>query len=453
MMKRADIWRLWLLRLVAACLATLIAFGASQWLPQVIDTPHLGLNLRAKLLAERPDHVSDDVSLVRISDAALIGRPYSIPLDRAYLAEVIAATATYGPRLILVDFVFDRPTEPKKDIRLIETLDRIPTPVALAFLEGRAGGATGKAVNARIAACKQALLSGTTRCRDFQDTFIARTVLMNPNKALRGYGFPTLFESKESDVPGFVASYIPQSEPGGPCSLSDLAVHPDLQCRSSQGRLIAWQLPPKDSSRIFPVVDSPALLGIARKGPQLSCDPKMPKPVLPTEASLEEKLRTEQLYCRVVIIGGDFLGQDRHYTPISGAVDGKGGQQGDVAGFEIQAQAAQQQIDGRIWYEFDKTAMLILLFCSALFGICLRMLPLATRETKALLYAFFFFLFLADIALFSLSRYAIPGLSIILPSASAGFACFVAVFLSFFIVEWGQYNLRGALGFLKEMLT
>lgn len=447
--------RAWLLRLLSAALAVPIAYFIAIWLPQFIEAPHLALNVRAKLFAERAAEVSRDVSIVRITDEAVAGMPYSVPLDRAYLSEVILAAAAYGPRMIMIDFVFDRPTEVEKDIHLIETLNSITAPMGIAFLESRSSGAGETGERARIELCASKLRAGAPHCDSFQDTFIARTTLLSPVPHARAYGFPTVVESRESGADTFVATYIPQSAPGGPCSLSDLAGHDtaNFDCRHSPSRLIAWQLPPRGSSSLFHSVDSAALIGTPRAFPPLNCDPERSLTAKPKEMSAAEWLRTQQLYCRIIIIGGDFSFQDRHVTPISGALSGKHGRSGYVPGVEIQAQSIQQKLERRFWYEFSPSQTIAALFVCALVGASIRSFTFGVRETKFSIVLIFYYLVVLDVLMFVFPRQISPGLSIIIPSLAGGFACFVAAFLSFFIVEIGEQNHRRILRFLKEMLT
>lgn len=443
--------RRWFLRLVSAGLAVPIAYMVGVWIPQIIDAPHLALNVRAQWLAPRAAEVSQDVSLVRITDAALEGRPYVMPLDRDYLAEVIQATAAYGPRMILLDFVFDRPTEPDKDARFIEALNAIDTPIAFAVTETGVSGGRATMTRARMEACAATLHSGGA-CQSFQDDFIARTVLMNSAPRLRAYGFPTVLESRESDADDFIAAYIPPSAPGGPCSLSDLAAREgtNFDCERSESRLIAWLLPPKSSGIAFHSIDSTALLSAPRTQAPLNCDPRQPSPIQPDEVSAAEWLRTQQIHCRIVVLGGDLSFQDRHMTPISSIM---GGNDKYIAGLEIHAQAIQQNLDSRTWYEFKKYQVIIFLILCGIIGSFIREFKIGRVDTKFTIIIFFYLVVVLDIILFSMTKFIVPGLSIIIPSLVGAFTCFVSAFISFFLAEIGENDKNSNLSFLKDMLT
>lgn len=65
---------------------------------------------------------SDDIVIVAITDETIAAFPYRSPIDRQFLAELVATIDAASPRAIGLDLLLDQPTEPQKDERLREAL-------------------------------------------------------------------------------------------------------------------------------------------------------------------------------------------------------------------------------------------------------------------------------------------------------------------------------------------
>src|SRR5579883_634499 len=76
---------------------------------------------------------SDRIIIIGITEETLARLPYRSPIDRAFLAHLVAALAAAQPQAIGLDILFDRPTEPAKDLELRNVLESVPVPLVAAM--------------------------------------------------------------------------------------------------------------------------------------------------------------------------------------------------------------------------------------------------------------------------------------------------------------------------------
>jgi class 3 adenylate cyclase len=76
-----------------------------------------------------------NIVIVTITEETLEQFSARSPVDRQFLAELLGTIARHRPRAIGVDILFDQPTEPAKDARLKQTLEKISVPVVLSYLD------------------------------------------------------------------------------------------------------------------------------------------------------------------------------------------------------------------------------------------------------------------------------------------------------------------------------
>ena len=81
-----------------------------------------------------------NVVLVGVTDTALENFAYNAPLDRGFLADLLTALDAKHPRVIVLDYLFDQPTEKGKDDRLRKVLRSLKTPLVVSYFE--TGGLT-----------------------------------------------------------------------------------------------------------------------------------------------------------------------------------------------------------------------------------------------------------------------------------------------------------------------
>jgi adenylate cyclase len=121
-----PLWRL-VSAVAAVALAVLVALPiASRLDPIVGDLVVLGLSPPE---ATTP---AEAIVIVTITEDTLAAFPYRSPIDRGLLADLLLSLDAARPASIGLDILLDSPSEPDKDRRLSQVLDRVATPVVLA---------------------------------------------------------------------------------------------------------------------------------------------------------------------------------------------------------------------------------------------------------------------------------------------------------------------------------
>ena len=101
---------------VGATLAVIVGFLLSG-LAQGLD--HWSTDLQIATLSPRRPAQYPRIALIVITDRTLQDRPYTSPIDRQLIADLVERLDAAGAKVIGLDIVFDRPTEPSKDGKLI----------------------------------------------------------------------------------------------------------------------------------------------------------------------------------------------------------------------------------------------------------------------------------------------------------------------------------------------
>ncbi len=124
---------LWLPSAVGLVLLCAAIVFAPRMAPVGVLEGWLG-DVRVALLAPpAPPHPA--IAIVKIDSATLAKLGRRSPIDRLFLAKLIATIADAKPRAIGVDVLFDQPSEPAKDAALVAALHGIRVPVVLAWAE------------------------------------------------------------------------------------------------------------------------------------------------------------------------------------------------------------------------------------------------------------------------------------------------------------------------------
>ncbi len=295
--------------ILAACLLVLLGlFFVPAVAPALLRLEHWAADWRTAFLSDRLPSAHPHIAIVAITDETIGAYPYILPPDRGLLADIVTAADRAGARAIGLDFYFTKPTEKDKDDKLVAALQHAKDKLVLGVFEGRL----------------------RTKQLEYQDDFLKRV------GARVGY----LNLQPERD---YVVRYRAQPSPGARYrhSFSSLVAQtPGRQSGPAHDR-IAWLLPPADGGRTFVRIEAHKLLdgtpGVA-----------------------------DRLNGRVVLIGGEILSLDRHWTPLS-LVTGSG-----MTGIEVHAHMAAELIDGnRSYSELGGLQARIFLVLLAALGVLL----------------------------------------------------------------------------------
>ena len=346
----------WFGLIVCGIVAGLLSVWAFENVPEIIHVKHPDVNWRVNIFSSRPETTSKDLSIVAISDQDLKALPYVEPIDRAYLSELLTRIAKYKPRAIVLDIIFDRDTEPSKDLLFVETIKAISVPVILASrLDDEVDG-----------------VQAEENCQSPANLGAQCFLKLSGRKS----GYADLDESAEHDANSFTVTHIPAAVDGR-CSLSALIANPDCHKPSNIPTAIDWQLLPSDGKVNFNVFSPHDL---SDPGPSLSDilekdDCRQHRWTGPTKLSdvTPVALRANLIHCRTIVVGGILSGdKDRFSTPIRRVNGIDEVKERGIPGVLIHAAAAQQLIDGRILREFTKQEVIEAALFLGVIGALLR---------------------------------------------------------------------------------
>lgn len=115
-------------RLIAPVFIALLAIGFGILLGQRFEPAVADL-----VLAFQAPAPSERVVIVEVDEDTVAQLPARSPIDRTFLAELVAALDAKGPAVIGLDLLFTRPTLPEKDAALVSAIGAAQNPVILAF--------------------------------------------------------------------------------------------------------------------------------------------------------------------------------------------------------------------------------------------------------------------------------------------------------------------------------
>jgi CHASE2 domain-containing sensor protein len=277
--------------------------------PTLLRAEHWAADWRTAFLSDRLQGSHPRVAIIAITEDSLAGLPYILPVNRGYLADIVAAVDEAGATAIGLDFYFTRDTEKFPDEKLMATLQRAKDKLVVGVYED---------------ARRPAQLA-------YQLDFIKRSggragyidLVPDADHVVRYRSQPRAkaqYRESFSSVVAKVAGW-----PGG-------AV-PDR---------IAWLLPPRDGASTFVEVAAHKFLA----------------------APAEE--RAALVKNRAVFIGGKLFSLDRHWTPLSLITAG------GMSGVDIHAQMAAELIDTKRSYsELDPLRVRIFMAALACLGFLL----------------------------------------------------------------------------------
>jgi class 3 adenylate cyclase len=130
-------WRTLIVFVAVSLIAAAAAVAASHKIAVLSQLERIVQDIRtATMLPPAPQ--DPNVVIVAITEDTLKLFPYRSPVDRAFLAKLLASLDTKKPRAIGLDVLFDQPTEPTKDSLLKETMVALKTPLLVSYSDNRA---------------------------------------------------------------------------------------------------------------------------------------------------------------------------------------------------------------------------------------------------------------------------------------------------------------------------
>lgn len=261
-----------------------------------------------------------DIAIILINEESMAEYDYLSPVDRGLVATLLEGLDASNPRVIGLDFIYDRKSEDHKTQALIETLRTLGSPVVFGAIDRRVRGFRPENI-------------------EYQQNFIRES----------GRDAGHLFFAREQEklkigdqVVRFMGEDSPEP-PNLPSFAQLIAQKAGVPVWTPATPYISWQLPP-------PREDLFTLFSVPRHEPGSDADTILPPSWRP---ALEGK---------IVLVGGDFVARDKHLTPLSIA-DGS-----RMPGVMVHAQILGQLIDGREIKIIDWQSELILLTIVAFLG-------------------------------------------------------------------------------------
>ncbi|QIE54058.1 adenylate/guanylate cyclase domain-containing protein [Pikeienuella piscinae] len=275
----------------AAALSSAIVLFAFRSIPPLIALETQLNDIQRVLIAPREAAQDPRVTIVALTEETLVRFPYRSPVDRGYLARLMRALAEAGVRAVVLDILFDQPSEPAKDRALISAIRDFPGPVIAAWGDQRSG-----------------LIEAQ---REYLSWFAAESGLV--------LGFANVITDDDGVVRRF-ATRLPGIDRASLSGAAALAIGGGEPMREG---VIDWRAPKTANATLFQQLPSLRVT-----------DP-------PSEAVRDILYRT--LEGRVVFVGADLEQTDRHQTPLG--VDPANRR--TIPGVAIQATVFTQLLDGR----------------------------------------------------------------------------------------------------------
>lgn len=103
--------------------------------PALLRAEHWAADWRTAFLSDRLASSHARVAIIPVTEDSLAGLPYILPINRGYLADLVAAVDQAGALAIGLDFYFARDTEAPYDEKLTATLQSTRAKVVLGAFE------------------------------------------------------------------------------------------------------------------------------------------------------------------------------------------------------------------------------------------------------------------------------------------------------------------------------
>lgn len=358
----------------------LLSLSASRLLTVLGATERWLADLRVSMLTP-PEPQHPDIVIIAVTEETLSQFPYRSPIDRGFLADLVNWLAAAKARAIGIDILFDQPTEIGKDTALRHAIDAAPMPVVVAYAQASDGL--------------------TEQQRTFLDRFVAGLKL----------GIVALFTDPADGTVRWIY-------PG----------------RLYNGTPVRGFAPAIAAAVGVKPPDEPAAL-VYRRSPEAGISPFRIFP-----AHLVMQLPQRWFTGKIVLIGSDLPGSDRHPTPMAAAV---GAEAGQLPGVVIHAHALAQILDRRDAPQVSFAIEAAVVTALAAAGFCAALATIGIGLQVALAAALLLVLWGAG---FALSRFGLPPLPLVSPS--------LALLLGFGLgtAYWGGRARRGE-AFIRDAFS
>jgi len=125
--------------LIIAIIALFVSMAAFTFSGQL---KLLETEVNDQLRVVLPHHAAEQdkrISIITLTEETLIQFPYRSPVDRGFLAELLNVINEAGVKGVVIDILFDQPTEPEKDAALIAAMQAFDGPIVAAWGNEEAG--------------------------------------------------------------------------------------------------------------------------------------------------------------------------------------------------------------------------------------------------------------------------------------------------------------------------
>jgi len=333
------------------------AFGVLRGLPFLASIERWIADYRiATLTPPEPQH--PDIVVVAINEQTLEMFPYRSPIDRKFLSDLLKLLEARQVRGILLDVLFDQPTEDDKDDLLKQTLTELTVPIAVSY-----GRQAEQLTDVQV---------------DYIDAFL------RPD--LRG--FANLVTDRFDNTVRWIY-------PG--------RTLPDGTFLPGVATVLLKKLG-------LPLPQGQAALSY-RGRPDAKTEPFRSFP-----AHAVKVLPAAWFKNKIVLIGADLSLTDRHRSPYAAAFEGQAGM---LPGVVFHAHAIAQALDGRSAPEVGWPVVLGLLLVCATFGVLLGKIHMGLALRVGATLIVILLLWVAGFALFRYVNVLVP---LVTPSLAVGLA-------------------------------
>lgn len=279
-------------------------------LPKYVKVVNLMENwvsdMRTSLL-QKKEPQNQDIIIVTITEETLEQFPYRSPLDRGFLADILLFLNEAKVKVVGIDFLFDQPTEKKKDERLKKLFGELKYPVITAFAEKKTG-LTDKQIKYLLEFNKDTIPAYTNLIKDDDDGTV------------RGIYYGRKYEGEFID--GFTNAIAQASG----------------KFKGGEHRSFLYHGSPDSLTEPFKKYQAQSLKFIPK----------------------------DWFKDKIVLIGGDLHMIDRHRTPLAAYL---GNKEGTIPGVEIHAHILAHLLKNEPLWELGIVSKFILLFLLAFIGI------------------------------------------------------------------------------------